>query len=171
MSDKTLSNENVSQAKAATSDLKLYGDGDLFVLLSKASSESEGWMKITKAMQTPTGVVIQVTTQQKNPDGSYSLAEALTTVEGVKLCLDGDVPALVPIGYITGIQKIWRDKHYPEAFPPDNNDVMPSTCGTCQFMSKRSKSVYVCDAGDGLLNERRVCRTTVSCAYWSKRES
>ena len=30
-------------------------------------------------------VVIQVTTQQKNPDGSYSIAEALTTVHNKKI--------------------------------------------------------------------------------------
>jgi flagellar hook assembly protein FlgD len=30
-------------------------------------------------------VVIQVTTQQKNPDGSYSVAEALTTAHNKKI--------------------------------------------------------------------------------------
>ncbi len=42
-------------------------------------------MKSTKAMFTGTGCVVQVTTQQRNPDGSYSLAEALTYVPGVKM--------------------------------------------------------------------------------------
>lgn len=42
-------------------------------------------MKSTKAMQVPGGCVVQVTTQQKNPDGSYSVAEALTYVPGVKI--------------------------------------------------------------------------------------
>ncbi len=37
-------------------------------------------MKSTKAMQAGDSVVVQVTTQQRNPDGSYSVAEALTTV-------------------------------------------------------------------------------------------
>lgn len=31
-------------------------------------------MKSTKAMQTPRGCVVQVTTQQKNIDGTYSVA-------------------------------------------------------------------------------------------------
>ena len=31
------------------------------------------------------GCVVQVTTQQRNPDGSYSVAEALTFVPGVKI--------------------------------------------------------------------------------------
>jgi len=59
---------------------KVVGNGDMFKLLCKASSQNEGWMKSTKAMQVTGGCVVQVTTQQKNPDGSYSLAEALTFV-------------------------------------------------------------------------------------------
>ena len=30
-------------------------------------------------------VVVQVTTQQRNPDGSYSIAEALTTVPNAEI--------------------------------------------------------------------------------------
>ncbi|MFQ5589577.1 MAG: hypothetical protein ACE5HE_00300 [Phycisphaerae bacterium] len=40
-------------------------------------------MKSTKAMEIPGGCIVQVTTQQRNPDGSYSVAEALTFVPGV----------------------------------------------------------------------------------------
>ena len=36
-------------------------------------------------MQTPTGCVVQVTTQQTNPDGSYAVAEALTFIPGVTI--------------------------------------------------------------------------------------
>lgn len=82
---KTLHNSDVSGAKKNIPDLVVFGNGDLFQLLSKASSKSEGWMKSTKAMQTPHGCVIQVTTQQKNIDGTYSLAEALTYVPGVEI--------------------------------------------------------------------------------------
>jgi len=32
--------------------------------------------------------VVQVTTQQKNPDGSYAIAEALTYVPGVLIIAD-----------------------------------------------------------------------------------
>ena len=42
-------------------------------------------MKSTKAMEVSGGCVVQVTTQQRNPDGSYAVAEALTFVPGVKI--------------------------------------------------------------------------------------
>jgi hypothetical protein len=77
---KTLGNTCANGATKNVKDIQFWGDGDTFKLISKASSESEGWMKSTKAMQCGTSVVVQVTTQQRNPDGSYSLAEALTTV-------------------------------------------------------------------------------------------
>ena len=64
-----------------TTDVVMFGD-DLFKLLSKASSENEGWMKSTKAMQTGKGCVVQVTTQQQNKDGTYAVAEAVTFVPG-----------------------------------------------------------------------------------------
>ena len=67
-------------ARKNVKDIKFWGDGDTFKLISKASSEAEGWMKSTKAMQAGNNVVVQVTTQQRNIDGTYSIAEALTTV-------------------------------------------------------------------------------------------
>ena len=67
-------------------DLAVWGDGDMFKLLSKASSQSEGWMKSTKAMEIHgVGCVVQVTTQQCNFDGSYAIAEAVCFVPGVKI--------------------------------------------------------------------------------------
>lgn len=82
--EKTLGNTTVLQAKANVKDLVVWGDGDMFKLLCKASSQSEGWMKSTKAMEIPgAGCVVQVTTQQRNPDGSYVLAEAVCFVPGV----------------------------------------------------------------------------------------
>jgi len=80
MADKTLDNVNIEDVKKKVSDVQVVGNGDLWQLLSKASSESQGWMKSSKAMQTPKGCVVQVTTQQRNPDGSYVIAEALTFV-------------------------------------------------------------------------------------------
>lgn len=82
---KSMGNTDVNGAKKNVKDIVVFGDGDLFQLLSKASSEDEGWMKSTKAMETPFGVVLQVTTQQKNPDGSYAIAEAVTNVPGVRI--------------------------------------------------------------------------------------
>lgn len=83
--EKTLDITEIKGAKANISDLKVFGNGDTFQLICKASSQEQGWMKSTKAMPTGNGVVIQVTTQQKNPDGSYAVAEALTFVPGVKI--------------------------------------------------------------------------------------
>lgn len=88
MEEKTLDITEVKGAKANISDLKVFGNGDLFELICKASSASQGWMKSTKAMQTTQGCVVQVTTQQKNIDGSYSVAEALTFVPHVMIKTD-----------------------------------------------------------------------------------
>ncbi len=88
MKEKTLHNSEVSGARKNVSDLSVVGNGDMFALICKASSQEEGWMKSTKAMQTPGGCVVQVTTQQRNPDGSYAVAEALTFVPGVMLIDD-----------------------------------------------------------------------------------
>lgn len=85
---KTLDNTNVDEAKAKVSDIKVFGNGDLFTCICKASSEAQGWMKSTKAMQTPVGCVVQVTTQQRNHDGTNAVAEALTFVPGVSIQTD-----------------------------------------------------------------------------------
>ena len=83
---KTLHNSDVSEAKKNVQDIKVVGNGDMFRLLCKASSEKEGWMKSTKAMEIPgVGCVVQVTTQQRNPDASYAVAEAITFVPGVTI--------------------------------------------------------------------------------------
>lgn len=89
MKTKTLNNSSINQAKNQVRDIEVFGDGDLFKLVSKASSKEEGWMKSTKAMEIDgCGVVVQVTTQQRNEDGSYAVAEALTFVPGA--CITGD---------------------------------------------------------------------------------
>lgn len=82
---KTMSNTDINKAKDNVPDLQVFGDGDLFKLISKASSEAEGWMKSTKGMDVGKGVLIQVTTQQKNKDGSYAIAEALEFIPGLKI--------------------------------------------------------------------------------------
>ena len=86
MSEKTLGNTTASKARENVKDIQFWGDGDTFKLISKASSQAEGWMKSTKAMASPdVGCVVQVTTQQRNPDGSYAVAEAVTFVPGVRI--------------------------------------------------------------------------------------
>ena len=88
MEEKTLHNSDISGARQNVKDIKVVGNGDLFQLLCKASSQAEGWMKSTKAMEVTGGCVVQVTTQQRNPDGSYAVAEALTFVPGVTIHCD-----------------------------------------------------------------------------------
>ena len=81
VAEKSLHNTCANGAKKNVKDIVFWGNGDAFKLISKASSENEGWMKSTKAMEVGNSVVVQVTTQQRNADGSYAVAEALTTVE------------------------------------------------------------------------------------------
>ena len=79
--EKTLVNTDANGASKNVKDIQFWGNGDTFKLISKASSQNEGWMKSTKAMEiTGLGCVVQVTTQQKNADLSYSIAEAVTFV-------------------------------------------------------------------------------------------
>lgn len=88
MNEKTLHNSDISGARQNVKDIQVVGNGDMFRLLCKASSQAEGWMKSTKAMEVFGGCIVQVTTQQKNLDGSYSLVEALTFVPNVKIADD-----------------------------------------------------------------------------------
>ena len=85
---KTLKNSDISGARKNVKDIVVVGNGDTFALVCKAHSEAEGWMKSTKACEVPGGCIVQVTTQQRNPDGSYALAEALTFVPHVQLAKD-----------------------------------------------------------------------------------
>lgn len=90
---KTLHNSDVSAARKNVKDLIVFGEGDLFKLISKASSNAERWMKSTKAMEIEgVGCVIQVTTQQGD-----QIAEALTFVPGVKIEGDGENRKIVAI--------------------------------------------------------------------------
>ncbi|MGD6787449.1 hypothetical protein [Bacillus thuringiensis] len=97
MKEKDLNISEVRGAKKNISDLQVYGDGDTFALLCKASSQEQGWMKSTKVCNVDGGCVMQVTTQHKNPDGSYAVAEALTYVPGVYIDKKSDPRRLVPI--------------------------------------------------------------------------
>jgi len=87
---KTLHNTDADRAQKNVKDLVIWGDGDAFQLILKASSQEEGWMKSTKAMEVDGGCIVQATTQQRNPDGSYAVAEALTFVPGVKIVVHKD---------------------------------------------------------------------------------
>lgn len=96
---KTLHNSDINGARKNVKDIQVVGNGDLFQLLCKASSENEGWMKSTKAMEVVGGCVVQVTTQQRNADGTYAVAEALTYVPGVQIIADQNGGrTLAPLG-------------------------------------------------------------------------
>ena len=89
MNTKTLNSSTISGAHENVPDIAVVGDGDSFRLLCRASSEAEGWMKSTKAMEIPgVGCVVQVTTQQRNLDGTYAVAEAVCFVPCVELAAD-----------------------------------------------------------------------------------
>ena len=97
MKEKDLAISEERGAKANISDIVIYGDTDTFGLLCKASSQEQGWMKSTKVANVPGGCIVQVTTQQKNPDGGYAVAEALTYVPGVQMSKNKNPRMLVSI--------------------------------------------------------------------------
>lgn len=81
---KTLHNSDISGTKQNVKDVQVVGNVDSFVLLCKASSKKEDWMKSTKAYEIPgVGCIVQVTTQQGN-----NVAEALCFVPGVTIVDD-----------------------------------------------------------------------------------
>lgn len=89
--DKTLNNTTAKQAKDQVKDLEIWGDGDMWKLLCKASSQDEGWMKSTKAMEiSGVGCLIQVTTQQIDGNNNQSVAEAVTFVPDVVIYEEAD---------------------------------------------------------------------------------
>lgn len=85
MEPKSLHNTDADGTRKNVSDVVFWGNGDAWKLIGKASSEEQGWMKSTKAYQTHDGVLVQVTTQQRNIDGTYSIAEAVTYVPGASI--------------------------------------------------------------------------------------
>jgi len=97
MDEKTLTNIDIRETRQNVPDVKVYGDGDTFALWCKASSQAQGWMRSTKVANVPGGALVQVSTQQRNPDGSYAVAEALTFVPGVWLNKALDPPMMVAL--------------------------------------------------------------------------
>jgi hypothetical protein len=60
------------------------GNPDAWVCLCKASRPGS-WMKTTKAFETPSGCVLQVTTLEISADGTRRPAEALEYMPGVSM--------------------------------------------------------------------------------------
>ncbi|MGM7428562.1 hypothetical protein ABRZ22_04920 [Bacillus pacificus] len=111
MKEKNLNISEVNGAKKNISDLQVYGDGDTFALLCKASSQEQGWMKSTKVCNVNSGCIMQVTTQQKNPDGSYAVAEALTYVPGVQIDKESEPRRMVSILPVNVFVEQGKRKH------------------------------------------------------------
>lgn len=89
LKEKALDNTNTSDAKKTTNDIKVFGNPDLWELICKASSKEQGWMKSTKAMEIGTlGVMVLVSTEFANPDGSKSVSETSTFISNARI-VDG----------------------------------------------------------------------------------
>lgn len=91
---KTLDVANTLDLETKVPDAVCVGDAGSWELICKVYSDSEGWMKSTKAMQVTGGCLVQVTTQQKNIDGTYSLAEALAFAPGCRVIYENGVKRL-----------------------------------------------------------------------------
>ena len=104
--EKTLHNTNVTEAKKNVKDIDVFGNGNMFQLLYKASSNRERWVNSTKAMEIPkVGCVVQVTTQQGD-----NVSESVCFVPGVEIVTnvrDNMVVGrrLVKIGTTTAIRR------------------------------------------------------------------
>ena len=83
---KSLKNASQKDAIATTSDIVVYGNTDAWQLLTKASSEIQGWMKSSKAYEIKgVGCVLQVTTEITEPNGRKSIAEAVTFIPNSRI--------------------------------------------------------------------------------------
>jgi hypothetical protein len=66
-------------------DIRIFGDPDSWQLIVKPGSDSQEWMRSTKAMEVPGGCLVNVSTQVGN-----SVAEAVCFVPGVSIHLLSD---------------------------------------------------------------------------------
>jgi hypothetical protein len=145
---KSLGNTCINGARKNVKDIVIFGNGDTFQLICKASSKNEGWMKSTKAMEIEqVGCVVQVTTQQ-----GENVAEALTFVPGVKIeVIDGDIKngrKLVPITK----QKLCtcpskKEESKKEETKKEEMDVLEllrtSDCEYCFYVATKSEEVVI----------------------------
>ena len=74
--------------------ISVAGNPGAWVLLGKAhtneAGKGYGWMKSTKAMQVPGGVLVQATTEHRLDGAVTACAEALTFVPGAALEMTGE---------------------------------------------------------------------------------
>lgn len=83
-----MGNRNTAEAVDAGTDVQVVGNPDQWALICKTSSEAEGWMKSTKAMQIDgAGCLVQVTTEKRGL-ATPNPGEALSFVPGVVIATD-----------------------------------------------------------------------------------
>jgi hypothetical protein len=82
MSEKDLTVTGMDDLKGKVPDVQVVGDPGAWVLVCKASSQDQGWMKSTKRMDVWGGAIYQMETQQRNLDGTYSLSQSSVFVPG-----------------------------------------------------------------------------------------
>jgi hypothetical protein len=68
-------------AKRRGTAIKVLGDPDQLKVLFKV--QGDGWQKSTKALPVPGGCVLQMTTERRGMNGSWTTAEAIEFVPGV----------------------------------------------------------------------------------------
>jgi hypothetical protein len=71
---------------------EIYGNPDQLRLLFKVQTNE--FKKSTKAMQTPDGCLVQVSTERRGTGNSWVVAEALVFVPGVSIADENGVPTL-----------------------------------------------------------------------------
>lgn len=80
MSDRDLSNHDMPSATASTPDIVVHGDPGAWVVVGKASSKAQGWMKSTKRLRVEGGWLYQATTEHRANGVVTACAEALAFV-------------------------------------------------------------------------------------------
>lgn len=84
--EKSLSVSTPEELKVASPDVKLVGDPNAWICISKASSESQGWMHSTKvACVAGSGLLVQTSTELRPHDGVRATSQALVFVPGAYL--------------------------------------------------------------------------------------
>ena len=73
----------VKKAADLKDQTQIIGNPDQFKLLFKVAGK--GWKKSTKALEVEHGCLVQVTTEQINPDSSLTVAEAVAFVPNVAI--------------------------------------------------------------------------------------
>ncbi len=90
MEARSLGNTDGKGAMKNVADLVKWGDPDAWKLICKASSDQQGWMRSTKAMEIEgMGCLVQVSSVQINADNTENyrpaVAEAIVFVPGVAI--------------------------------------------------------------------------------------